>query len=73
MPKQFCQTMMQTFVKDSFLECVAFAGIQCLEMRNKMSELLINLFEGVIDEKAIDKLSTEELQAIEKMLKEAGY
>jgi hypothetical protein len=42
-------------------------------MRNKMSELLINLFEGVIDEKAIDKLSTEELQAIEKMLKEAGY
>ncbi len=41
--------------------------------RNKMSELLINLFEGVIDEKAIEKLSTEELQAIEKMLKEAGY
>jgi len=39
----------------------------------KMSELLINLFEGVIDEKAIEKLSTEELQAIEKMLKEAGY
>ena len=41
--------------------------------RNKMSELLINLFEGVIDEKAIEKLSIEELQAIEKMLKEAGY
>ena len=38
-----------------------------------VSELLINLFEGVIDEKAIEKLSTEELQAIEKMLTEAGY
>jgi uncharacterized protein YfkK (UPF0435 family) len=38
-----------------------------------MSDLLINLFEGVIDEKALEKLSTEELEAIHKMLKEAGY
>ncbi|CAB5221714.1 hypothetical protein UFOVP359_32 [uncultured Caudovirales phage] len=38
-----------------------------------MSELLISLFEGVIDEKAIEKLSTEELEAINKMLTEAGY
>lgn len=38
-----------------------------------MSELLINLFEGVIDEQALEKLSTEELEAIHKMLKEAGY
>lgn len=38
-----------------------------------MSELLINLFEGVIDEKALEKLSTEELDAINKMLMEAGY
>ena len=38
-----------------------------------MSELLINLFEGVIDEKAIDKLSKEELDFINKMLTEAGY
>lgn len=38
-----------------------------------MSELLMSLFEGVIDEKAIEKLSTEELDAINKMLTEAGY
>ena len=38
-----------------------------------MSDLLINLFEGVIDEQALEKLSTEELEAIYKMLKEAGY
>jgi hypothetical protein len=38
-----------------------------------MSELLINLFEDVIDEKAIDKLSKEQLDAINKMLTEAGY
>jgi hypothetical protein len=38
-----------------------------------MSELPINLFEGVIDEKAIDKLSKEQLDAINKMLTEAGY
>jgi hypothetical protein len=38
-----------------------------------MSELLINLFQGVIDEKAIEKLSKEELDAINKMLTEAGY
>jgi hypothetical protein len=38
-----------------------------------MSELLINLFEGVIDEQAIEKLSKEELDAINKMLTEAGY
>jgi len=38
-----------------------------------MSELLINLFEGVIDEQALAKLSTEELEAINKMLTEAGY
>lgn len=33
----------------------------------------MSLFEGVIDEKAIEKLSTEELDAINKMLTEAGY
>jgi hypothetical protein len=38
-----------------------------------MSDLLINLFEGVIDEQALEKLSTEELEAINKMLTEAGY
>lgn len=36
-------------------------------------ELLKNLFEGVIDDKALEKLSTEELEAIHKMLTEAGY
>jgi len=38
-----------------------------------MSELLINLFEGVIDDKALEKLSKEELDAINKMQTEAGY
>lgn len=38
-----------------------------------MSDLIIDLFEGVIDEKALEKLSTEELDAINKMLTEAGY
>ena len=38
-----------------------------------MSDLIIDLFQGVIDEKALEKLSTEELEAIHKMLKEAGY
>ena len=41
--------------------------------RKQMSDLLISLFEGVIDEQAIEKLSTEELEAIHKMLTEAGY
>ncbi len=48
-------------------------NLYLLRNENKMSELLINLFEGVIDEKAIDKLSKEELDAINKMLTEAGY
>jgi hypothetical protein len=34
---------------------------------------IIDLFEGVIDQKAIDSLSKEELDAINKMLEEAGY
>jgi hypothetical protein len=38
-----------------------------------MSELIKDLFEGFIDEEALAKLSTEELEAINKMLKEAGY
>jgi hypothetical protein len=38
-----------------------------------VNDLLINLFEGAIDQKAIDKLSKEELDAIDKMLTEAGY
>ncbi len=37
------------------------------------TDLIKNLFEGVIDDKALEKLSTEELEAIHKMLKEAGY
>lgn len=38
-----------------------------------VNDLLINLFEGVIDQESIDKLSKEELDAIDKMLTEAGY
>jgi hypothetical protein len=38
-----------------------------------MSELIKDLFEGVIDDKALEKLSKEELDAINKMLVEAGY
>jgi hypothetical protein len=38
-----------------------------------MSELIKDLFEGVIDDQALAKLSTEELDAINKMLTEAGY
>ena len=38
-----------------------------------MSELIKDLFEGFIDEEALAKLSTEELEAINKMLTEAGY
>lgn len=43
--------------------------------RNTMSdtELIKNLFEGVIDDNALAKLSKEELDAINKMLTEAGY
>ena len=37
------------------------------------NELIKDLFEGVIDDKALAKLSTEELEAIHKMLTEAGY
>lgn len=37
------------------------------------TELIKDLFEGVIDDKALAKLSTEELEAINRMLKEAGY
>jgi hypothetical protein len=36
-------------------------------------EKMINLFDAVIDESALDRLSEEELKAIEKMLTEAGY
>jgi hypothetical protein len=42
-------------------------------LRREMSELIKDLFEGFIDEEAIAKLSTEELEAINKMLTEAGY
>ena len=42
-------------------------------LRREMSELIKDLFEGVIDDNALAKLSTEELEAINKMLKEAGY
>ena len=60
---------------------MVLAGILCLEMMNKMTdfttvgdtELIKDLFEGVIDDKALAKLSTEELEAINRMLKEAGY
>jgi hypothetical protein len=38
-----------------------------------MSELIKDLFEGVIDDQALEKLSKEELDAINKMLTEAGY
>jgi hypothetical protein len=38
-----------------------------------MSELIKDLFEGVIDDQALAKLSAEELEAINKMLTEAGY
>ena len=38
-----------------------------------MSELIKDLFEGLIDDQALAKLSTEELEAINKMLTEAGY
>jgi hypothetical protein len=43
--------------------------------RNTMSdtELIKDLFEGVIDDNALAKLSKEELDAINKMLTEAGY
>jgi hypothetical protein len=37
------------------------------------TELIKNLFEGVIDDNALAKLSKEELDAINKMLTEAGY
>jgi len=37
------------------------------------NELIKDLFEGVIDDKALAKLSKEELDAINKMLTEAGY
>lgn len=37
------------------------------------TELIKDLFEGVIDDNALAKLSKEELDAINKMLKEAGY
>lgn len=37
------------------------------------TELIKDLFEGVIDDKALAKLSNEELEAINKMLMEAGY
>jgi len=37
------------------------------------TELIKDLFEGVIDDKALEKLSKEELDAINKMLTEAGY
>ena len=37
------------------------------------NDLIINLFEGVINEYALEKLSKEELDAINKMLTEAGY
>ena len=42
---------------------------------NQMSDtdLIKNLFEGVIDDNALAKLSKEELDAINKMLTEAGY
>ncbi len=42
-------------------------------LRREVSELIKDLFEGVIDDEAIAKLSTEELEAINKMLTEAGY
>ena len=42
-------------------------------LRREMSELIKDLFEGVIDDEALAKLSTEELEAINKMLTEAGY
>ena len=37
------------------------------------TELIKDLFEGVIDDEALAKLSKEELDAINKMLTEAGY
>lgn len=37
------------------------------------NELIKDLFEGVIDDQALAKLSKEELDAINKMLTEAGY
>jgi len=37
------------------------------------TELIKDIFEGVIEDNALAKLSTEELEAIHKMLTEAGY
>jgi hypothetical protein len=37
------------------------------------NELIKDLFEGIIDDEALSKLSKEELDAINKMLMEAGY
>lgn len=45
----------------------------CLSGYSMSNELIIDLFQGVINEDALDKLSKEELDAINKMLTEAGY
>jgi hypothetical protein len=39
----------------------------------ELADKIIDLFDAVIDESALDRLSEEELKAIDKMLTEAGY
>jgi hypothetical protein len=39
----------------------------------QLVDKIVNLFDAVIDESALDRLSEEELKAIDKILTEAGY
>lgn len=39
----------------------------------QLVDKIVDLFDAVIDESALDRLSEEELEAINKMLTEAGY
>jgi hypothetical protein len=39
----------------------------------ELADKIIDLFDAVIDESALDRLSEEELKAIDKILTEAGY
>ena len=51
---------------------------QPTKKENKMTDQqlvdkIVDLFDAVIDESALDRLSEEELKAIDKILTEAGY
>jgi hypothetical protein len=39
----------------------------------QLVDKIVDLFDAVIDESALDRLSEEELKAIDKILTEAGY